>query len=171
MTDDAKLLAEIDRWKDATSHPPYGSQHWLAWGVDLLPKARDRIADLERENKRLEELGAAMVKAGGDLIALRDALERQLADETKIVDRIWDLYGRPSYESLNGRSLVDLIAETQRQLVEGRPIPREPTIKMIAAGVDCMRVTGGDLDLWADVRDAYTAMYDAALAQPEGEHE
>ncbi len=36
-------------------------------------------------------------------------LERDLAEETKIVDRIWDLFGRPDYKTLDGQSLYDLI--------------------------------------------------------------
>ena len=47
-----------------------------------------------------------------------DALEAQLAEETAIVDRIWDIYGRPSYESLQGRSLYDLINADRARLAE-----------------------------------------------------
>lgn len=43
-------------------------------------------------------------------------LERRLRDETAIVDRIWDMFGRPSYEELAGRSIYDLIAELQARV-------------------------------------------------------
>lgn len=42
-------------------------------------------------------------------------LERRLREETAIVDRIWDLFGRPSYESLKGKSIYDLIQELQQR--------------------------------------------------------
>lgn len=44
-------------------------------------------------------------------------LERRLRDETAIVDRIWGMLGRPSYEALAGRSIYDLIAELQARAV------------------------------------------------------
>lgn len=40
------------------------------------------------------------------------ALEKTTAalkEETAIVDRIWDIYGRPSFESLKGKSIYELI--------------------------------------------------------------
>lgn len=41
------------------------------------------------------------------------ALRHALAEETAIVDRIWDLFGRPSYAELKGRTIYDLITEVQ----------------------------------------------------------
>lgn len=41
-------------------------------------------------------------------------LERDLKEERAIVDRIWSMLGRPSYESLKGRSIYDLIADLER---------------------------------------------------------
>jgi len=63
----------------------------------------DSYAD---ENQRLFDRAEAAE-------ARSEELERQLRDETAIVDRIWDMLGRPSYEELAGRSIYDLIAELQ----------------------------------------------------------
>jgi len=38
-------------------------------------------------------------------------LEFNFKEEQKIVDRIWQILGSPSYESLKGRSIFDLITE------------------------------------------------------------
>ena len=45
------------------------------------------------------------------LLRLLDASQARPAEEIKIVDRIWGIFGRPSYESLRGRSIYDLIEE------------------------------------------------------------
>jgi hypothetical protein len=39
------------------------------------------------------------------------ALEEQLAEEKDIVNRIWEMFGKPSYEFLDGKSIYDLIQE------------------------------------------------------------
>ena len=52
-------------------------------------------------------------------------LERRLRDETAIVDRIWDMFGRPSYEELAGRSIYDLIAELQARVA---PASKKETV-------------------------------------------
>jgi hypothetical protein len=48
--------------------------------------------------------------------AHQSALEQQLAEETGIVDRVWDQLGRRTYEQLAGRSIHDLIEELKQQL-------------------------------------------------------
>ena len=40
-------------------------------------------------------------------------VEAERDEERGIVDRIWDLFGRPSYAELNGRSIYDLITALQ----------------------------------------------------------
>ena len=52
------------------------------------------------------------------VIAERESLERRLADETAIVDRIWDIYGRPSYKELAGRTIYDLINADRAALAQ-----------------------------------------------------
>jgi len=47
-------------------------------------------------------------------------LQQALIEETKIVDRIWDLFGRPTYKELAGRSIYDLISSLQAELAEER---------------------------------------------------
>ena len=57
-----------------------------------------------------------MVTQAREVLAMEAALaeaQRRAADETAIVDRIWDQFGRPSYEELNGRSIYDLISEVK----------------------------------------------------------
>lgn len=39
------------------------------------------------------------------------ALKAALLEERNIVDRIWDIFGRPSYNDLRGRSIYDLIGD------------------------------------------------------------
>lgn len=163
MTDDAKLLAEIDRWKDATSHPPYGSQHWLAWGVDLLPKARDRIAALEQQ---LELTECERDRVSVDI----PALTRQLAE---------------------AQAEIRTLRNIGVTLAEARPIPREPLTPLdvvtrlgVQQGSRVAASLRGDketqeaaenwlriipLDHWHQIIADLRAMYDAALAQPEGE--
>lgn len=49
-----------------------------------------------------------------DIVELRGEIERlrtKLDEETKIVDRIWELLGNPGYDDLKGRSIYDLIQE------------------------------------------------------------
>jgi len=43
------------------------------------------------------------------LIKERDTLAASYAEEKKIVDRIWEQLGSPTYEQLAGRSIYDLI--------------------------------------------------------------
>lgn len=45
-------------------------------------------------------------------------LEADLREERAIVDRIWNMFGRPSYEELNGRTIYDLIADVQKRAAE-----------------------------------------------------
>ena len=47
------------------------------------------------------------------LRARNEALTAERDEERGIVDRIWDLFGRPSYAELNGRSIYDLITALQ----------------------------------------------------------
>ena len=44
--------------------------------------------------------------------------EQRAAEETAIVDKIWDLFGRPSYKDLNGRSIYDLITDVQQRAAD-----------------------------------------------------
>lgn len=114
--------------------------------------ADELTAALSRE-KGLEKIIAEQhEKYTADLTAVNaescDALQRaekteaELADEKAIVDRIWDMFGRPSYADLGGNSIYDLIAEVQddsRQLAryreEEKVLPKEPQ------GIAAMRVT------------------------------
>lgn len=50
-----------------------------------------------------------------DGVAAIEQLRTDLEEERAIVNRIWDMFGRPSYESLKGRSIYDLIAEAIEQ--------------------------------------------------------
>jgi len=106
-----------------------GSQDRL-YTRDEMMQARRRITDLEGAARADEErLRAAAERAGityvgcdtPDALAERIAeLEAALTSETAIVDRIWDLFGRPSYKELAGRSLYDLISGLQKELIEER---------------------------------------------------
>ena len=53
-------------------------------------------------------------------------LQQALIEETKIVDRIWDLFGRPTYKELAGRSIYDLISSLQAALDAGRDPETKP---------------------------------------------
>lgn len=97
----------------------------------LLGKERDEIARLtrefehaaaqiERSRQFIAEDQSQRIKVGEEQSAEIERLERELAEETKIVDRIWDLFGRPSYEDLNGRTIYDLITDLHRELAEER---------------------------------------------------
>jgi hypothetical protein len=46
--------------------------------------------------------------------ALAESQQRE-AEEKAIVDRIWDIFGRPSYESLHGKTIYDLITDLQQE--------------------------------------------------------
>lgn len=59
--------------------------------------------------------GRLMVAVCGEIQA---SLEARLAEEIAIVDRIWDIYGRPTYEQLAGRSIYDLIESDRARLAE-----------------------------------------------------
>ena len=54
-----------------------------------------------------------------DIIAhlqqLLDEAQRQFREEKNIVNRIWALFGPPSYEELNGKSIYDLITHLQQR--------------------------------------------------------
>lgn len=68
----------------------------------------------------------------GRLRAERDEARDSLSEEVRIVNRIWEMYGSPSYEELAGRSIYDLISEERqaaqlsiRELEEGlKPFAR-----------------------------------------------
>jgi hypothetical protein len=45
-------------------------------------------------------------------------LERELSEEKAIVDRIWKLFGPPTYEELKGRSIYELIQGVQKEKAE-----------------------------------------------------
>jgi hypothetical protein len=79
--------------------------------------AAQRQADL---NHRVAESRTSMVtKIAGEKAKLEaevSSLRSQLKEETAIVDRILDIFGRPSYEELKGRSIYDLILELKAQL-------------------------------------------------------
>ncbi len=50
------------------------------------------------------DLGIACVP-----LDVAENLERDLAEERRIVDRIWAIFGSPTYEELQGKSIYDLV--------------------------------------------------------------
>lgn len=69
------------------------------WGVCDL--AADEIEDMEKAYELLFEENSKN--------------KQRAAEEAAIVDKIWDLFGRPSYKDLNGRSIYDLITDVQQR--------------------------------------------------------
>jgi hypothetical protein len=67
----------------------------------------------------------AMQRAAFPAHEMAKEIAARLAEETAIVDRIWDIYGRPSYESLQGRSLYDLINADRARLAEAEMLLRQ----------------------------------------------
>ena len=64
--------------------------------------AAQRLTDVEIAERHADTATAAM-----------HAAERERDDERTIVNRIWEQLGAPSYASLSGRSIYDLIAGLQ----------------------------------------------------------
>jgi cell division septum initiation protein DivIVA len=81
----------------------------------------DLVDELNAEAARITQYtnrgGDGLLHAAADRI---EQLERELAEEKSIVDRIWDQLGRPSYEALKGRSIYDLIDELKSELADLR---------------------------------------------------
>ena len=78
------------------------------------------MSDKEISTPRTDEEWVKCIGSLQDLIPVEfaqqlerelSALNARLAEETAIVDRIWDQLGSPSYEELKGRSIHDLIDE------------------------------------------------------------
>ena len=66
-------------------------------------------------------------------------LTARLAEETAIVDRIWDIYGRPTYAQLAGRSIYDLISADKARLAEFDGFPNLTAMReaMVGAADEC----------------------------------
>src|SRR5690349_4458951 len=49
-----------------------------------------------------------------------DHLQQLNKDAHAVIDRIWDIFGRPSYEELAGRSIYDLVEAAQNDALRYR---------------------------------------------------
>ncbi len=91
------------------------------------------------------------VKSAADRLA---ALERELADSRAIVDRIWNIFGRPSYEALAGRSIYDLVqaaADAERERDELRELLSRPEIDDFHDGL--LLEAAHQRQRWGDAHD------------------
>jgi restriction endonuclease len=70
-----------------------------------------RIQTTEWLNQRIDHLEAVIRESQ---IQSTESEQRE-AEEKAIVDRIWDIFGRPSYESLHGKTIYDLITDLQQE--------------------------------------------------------
>lgn len=104
--EDAKAEAEDwkDKWRWERSH---GCPDWGNHTSD----GRDRVC-WHRLPESYHDLRAAMQRAE----EARDSAQRALEEERAIVDRIWDIFGRPDYKSLNGKTIYDLVAALQHDV-------------------------------------------------------
>ena len=85
-----------------------------------LEAAERRVAEIREENEALKEdlasyMEIANAEANDCAVAQQCAreAEQRVSEETAIVNRIWSMFGNPSFDSLKGRSIYDLIAELQ----------------------------------------------------------
>src|SRR5229473_4803677 len=102
--------------------------------IDRLHESKSRVAAMCKEHRGPRMSIPADRQRDDDLFicdAVEDAaseiaaLRSRLAEETAIVDRIWDMLGRPSYEELKGRSIYDLIAAPHKTLAEIEALARK----------------------------------------------
>ena len=87
----------------------------------------------------------------------RDVAHKELAEETKIVDRIWDMFGRPTYKELAGRSIYDLISGLQRELAEERALlDGAADLRLLdgIGGIDIDEATAQAMPFYADPADS-----------------
>ena len=73
------------------------------------------IRSLQAEVARLAADRDGWVNQAAEMEAQRDNWAAKFREEEKIVSRIWEILGNPTYEQLAGRSIYDLIA----RLTEG----------------------------------------------------
>ena len=81
--------------------------------IETIRTLRQRIAELEAELTTLRAEFATRIEAADDayqeqLHASQQAIAAKDA-ESSIVDRIWKLFGPPTYEQLAGQSIYDLV--------------------------------------------------------------
>jgi hypothetical protein len=82
---------------------------------------RAKVKDLRETREQSEWMYGHQIEYCHDAELLLDEIDRleaELAEERGIVNRIWVLLGSPSYESLNGKSIYDLISNLQAELAD-----------------------------------------------------
>lgn len=85
-----------------------------------VKQAADALEAMEKENERLKTANRTL---NDSYYAMRDDLfkaQAELAEERRIVDRIWAILGSPSYEDLNGKSIYDLITDLKSKFEAAR---------------------------------------------------
>lgn len=86
---------------------------------DLIERLLDNAATCSQERGMLDD-GAlrecVKLNVADPLQKEIERLTAELKEERAIVDRIWALFGTPSYEELKGRSIYDLISELQARV-------------------------------------------------------
>jgi hypothetical protein len=93
-----------------------------------LPASLRAWAD---SNVRSAKYGPGLLRIAADEI---ERLTADLKREEAIVDRIWAIFGSPSYEELKGRSIYDLINNvvSERDLYKQRAEQAEMSAKLNA---------------------------------------
>ncbi len=81
--------------------------------------------ELRSELIAYKAMRSVLSEEKASLLAERDALRAELDEERAIVDRIWSQFGTPSYESLKGRTIYDLIEEVKAERDALRAVLRE----------------------------------------------
>jgi DNA repair exonuclease SbcCD ATPase subunit len=95
--------------------------------VSRAEKAEAEIARLRISEAAIREswqtLNAENARLIKELIDGKDEIARFKADlrqETEIVDRIWAIFGTPTYEELKGRSIYDLVSQAKADAESNR---------------------------------------------------
>ncbi len=97
-------------------------------------------------------------------VAVIQQFQRELREETAIVDRIWDLLGRPTYAALKGRSIYELITELQGRAKQ----PMGDELSAYDAGL-LNDYGGGDVGWWQDyIRAELARAHDFYQSQLSG---
>lgn len=103
VCDEARDLAQwalerMSRPLDDTILPSTGAT--ASGDARCMEIIRNYIADLEAKVRFHDELDRSLSYA-------HDSLKQR----TAIIDRIWDILGRPTYEALEGRTIYDLVTD------------------------------------------------------------
>lgn len=80
-----------------------------------LEQSETRYSELRAELATLKHDIERHVQIAADLATENAALQERYDEEVAIVNRIWAMFGMPSYEELEGRTIYDLVQAAQNQ--------------------------------------------------------